>query len=119
SPSPGRPRPGGRVAATSLTQGFGGKGANQAVMAARLGADVTMISAVGDDASGVPSLDNLRAQGVDCAFVRTVPGPTGTAAILVDDAAGNVIVVVAGGDPGGAARQGRAAGGGVARGGLG
>ena len=46
------PRPGETVAATDLVQGFGGKGANQAVMAARLGADVTMISAVGDDASG-------------------------------------------------------------------
>src|SRR5262249_7322757 len=86
------PRPGETVAGTTLTQGFGGKGANQAVMAARLGAAVTMIAAVGEDASGLASLDNLRRQGVDCAFVRTVAGATGTAAIFVDDAGQDVSV---------------------------
>lgn len=90
------PRPGETVPGTSLIQGFGGKGANQAVMAARLGAAVTMISAVGEDAWGPASLENFHAQRIDTSFVRTVPGPTGTAAIFVDDAAENVIVVVAG-----------------------
>jgi ribokinase len=90
------PQPGETVPGRGVSQGFGGKGANQAVMAARLGAKVTMISAVGDDAWGAAALGNFREQGVDCAFVRTVPGPTGNAAIFVDDAAQNVIVVVPG-----------------------
>src|SRR5262249_52154387 len=89
-------RPGETVPGHSVNQGFGGKGANQAVMAARLGAKVTMISAVGEDAWGAAALKNFHEQGVDAAFVRTVPGPTGNAAIFVDDAAQNVIVVVPG-----------------------
>ncbi len=55
------PRPGETLPATALAQGFGGKGANQAVAAAVLGADVALIARVGDDAFGRQSLDNLRA----------------------------------------------------------
>jgi ribokinase len=91
------PRPGETVAASGLLTGFGGKGANQAVMAARLGADVTFVSAVGDDDGGRHYLDHLRAQGVDVGLVRPVHGvPTGTAAIFVGDDGQNVIAVVAG-----------------------
>lgn len=91
------PRPGETLAATGLLTGHGGKGANQAVMAARLGAAVSMISAVGDDAFGRDALANYRRHGVEVTHVRTVLGlPTGTAGILVDDAAANCIVVVAG-----------------------
>src|SRR5262245_6733862 len=90
------PRSGETVPGTSVMQGFGGKGANQAVMAARLGAKVMMLSAVGEDATGRQALENYRSHGVDTAFVRIVPGRTGTAAIVVDDAAQNTIVVVPG-----------------------
>jgi ribokinase len=65
-------------------------------MAARLGAEVTMISAIGDDDNGRRAVENLRTQGVATDRIRVVPGPTGTAAILVDDRAENVIVVVPG-----------------------
>jgi ribokinase len=96
-PVPRLPRPGETLAGLGLHTGFGGKGANQAVMAARLGAAVAMISAVGDDEFGKQALANYRAQGVDTAHVRVQPAlPTGTAAILVDEQAHNCIVVVAG-----------------------
>lgn len=76
---------------------FGGKGANQAVTAARLGATVSFIARVGNDAFGQESLRSLRADGLDTAHVRADPDrPTGTAAIIVDDAAQNCILVVAG-----------------------
>jgi ribokinase len=77
-----------------------------------------MIAAVGDDASGTSSLINLRNQGVDCSFVRTVPGPTGTAAILVDDSAQNVILVVAGANAATSAEQVRSAAEVIARAGV-
>jgi len=94
---PRLPRPGETLSGTALTTGFGGKGANQAVFAARLGAEVAMISAVGADAFGTQALANYRQNGVEIAHVRVVADcPTGTAAILVDDAAANCIVVVAG-----------------------
>ena len=72
----------------------GGKGANQAIAAARAGGDVAMIGAVGDDAFGVQLRATLAESGVDTALLRTVPGPTGTAHIVVDDQGGNAIVVV-------------------------
>ncbi len=90
------PRPGETVPGHALHHGHGGKGANQAVMAARLGAEVIFLSAVGDDDFGRQALANLRDHGIDTTFVRTSPQPTGTAAILVDDAAANLIVVVPG-----------------------
>lgn len=90
------PRAGETVPGHSLHTGHGGKGANQAVMAARLGAEVVFLSAVGDDDFGRQAIAHLREQGVETRFVRTCPQPTGTAAILVDDDAHNVIVVVPG-----------------------
>jgi ribokinase len=72
----------------------GGKGANQAIAAARAGGDVAMIGAVGDDAFGVQLRATLAESGVDTALLRTVPGPTGIAHIVVDDQGGNAIVVV-------------------------
>lgn len=90
------PRPGQTVSARSLTLHHGGKGANQAVMAARLGAAVCFLSAVGDDDFGRQALANLRQQGVDTTHVRIRPESTGTAAICVDDHAQNTIVVVPG-----------------------
>jgi ribokinase len=75
----------------------GGKGANQAVAAARLGAGVRMAGCVGDDDFGRQLLAALRAEGVDADAVRTVTSvPTGLALIAVDDAGENLIVVAPG-----------------------
>jgi ribokinase len=74
----------------------GGKGANQAVAAARAGANCRFIAAVGDDANGVALLAGLRRSGVDVELVRTVAGASGVALIAVDDAGENQIVVAPG-----------------------
>ncbi|MFG2886165.1 ribokinase [Streptomyces sp. NPDC048297] len=74
----------------------GGKGSNQAIAAARAGATVSMIGAVGNDAFGVRLRDTLEHCGVDTDSLRTVEGPSGTAHIVVDDEGGNAIVVIPG-----------------------
>ncbi|GAA3370239.1 ribokinase [Streptomyces sannanensis] len=74
----------------------GGKGANQAIAAARSGAEVTMIGAVGNDDFGTRLRATLDHSGVDTDLLRTVEGPSGTAHIVVDDEGGNAIVVVPG-----------------------
>ncbi|GGR93519.1 ribokinase [Streptomyces aureoverticillatus] len=74
----------------------GGKGANQAVAAARAGATVSMIGAVGTDAFGAQLRSALDHSGVDTDLLRTVEGPSGTAHIVVDDDGGNAIVVIPG-----------------------
>lgn len=74
----------------------GGKGANQAVAAARAGAAVSLIGAVGEDDFGGELRSVLAESGVATERLRTVPGPSGTAHIVVDDAGENSIVVVPG-----------------------
>ncbi|MEU2659684.1 ribokinase [Streptomyces sp. NPDC007325] len=74
----------------------GGKGANQAVAAARAGAEVAMIGAVGSDEFGYRLRDVLEHCSVDTDLLRTVEGASGTAHIVVDDEGGNAIVVVPG-----------------------
>ncbi|MER7621408.1 ribokinase [Streptomyces sp. NPDC126503] len=74
----------------------GGKGANQAVAAARAGAEVAMIGAVGADDFGTRLRANLEHCAVDTDLLRTTDGPSGTAHIVVDDEGGNAIVVVPG-----------------------
>lgn len=74
----------------------GGKGANQAVAAARAGGEVTMIGAVGTDDFGPRLRSALEHSCVGTDFLRTVEGPSGTAHIVVDDNGGNSIVVVPG-----------------------
>ncbi|MFF1836907.1 ribokinase [Streptomyces sp. NPDC058231] len=74
----------------------GGKGANQAVAAARAGGDVMMIGAVGDDEYGAELRAGLEHAGVDTDLLHTVEGPSGTAHIVVDDTGGNAIVVIPG-----------------------
>ncbi|QDY76278.1 ribokinase [Streptomyces qinzhouensis] len=74
----------------------GGKGANQAVAAARAGGNVAMIGAVGSDAFGRHLRHTLEASGVDTDLLHTADGPSGTAHIVVDDEGGNAIVVVPG-----------------------
>jgi len=91
------PAPGETLTASGSASDLGGKGFNQAVTAARMGADVVMVGCVGDDADGDLLLHTLRAEGVDSGFVRRHGGlPTGRAHITVDDAGQNTIVVVPG-----------------------
>ncbi|WP_329199575.1 ribokinase [Streptomyces sp. NBC_01435] len=74
----------------------GGKGANQAVAAARAGGEVTMIGAVGDDEYGRELRSTLEHAGVDTDLLHTAEGPSGTAHIVVDDMGANSIVVIPG-----------------------
>lgn len=90
------PGPGETVADGKLTLHAGGKGANQAVAAARLGADVHLIGALGDDPEGHQLRSSIAAAGVDTAGLQSVPYPTGTALIVVDDQGENSIVVCPG-----------------------
>jgi len=91
------PRPGETVRGEDFTTVPGGKGANQAAAAARLGATVEMVGCVGGDAFGPVLLDNLRRQGVGVSHVRVDEEvATGTAVIIVDGAGENSIVVTAG-----------------------
>jgi ribokinase len=76
--------------------GFGGKGANQAVMARLLGANVAMINCVGSDPYGRMTLDNFAAFGVDTSHVHTVEGASGVAPIWVESDGTNRIIVIPG-----------------------
>ncbi len=88
------PRPGETVSAPSLTRRFGGKGANQALAAARQGARVNMIGCVGDDPEGRTYMDQLRRESINVSTMKTVRGTgTGTAFITVDAAGENQIIV--------------------------
>jgi ribokinase len=91
------PRVGETVLGDDLLVAAGGKGANQAVAAARLGARVIFVGAIGDDAFGGARLADLRSEGIDCAHVRTVTGvSSGVALIMVDDDGRNCIAVSSG-----------------------
>lgn len=91
------PRPGETLHGDDFQTIPGGKGANQAVAAARLGAQVTMIGRVGDDAFGGELLRSLEQYGVGTQFVqKTANCPSGVAVINVDASGANAIVVVAG-----------------------
>jgi ribokinase len=91
------PRPGETLTGEGFQLGFGGKGANQAVMAARLGATVTMVGKVGRDVFGEGAARNLEQQGIDTSFLTVdATRSTGAAAIFVDDAGQNSILVVPG-----------------------
>ena len=90
------PRPGETVTDAGFARVPGGKGANQAVAAARLGADVSMIGCVGDDAFAREALAGLEEAGVDVTAVRTVDTPTGVAVIVVAADGENTIVVAPG-----------------------
>ena len=86
------------VLARHFETSFGGKGANQAVAAAKLGAEVVMVTNLGDDGLGESALKNFESYGIDTGHVRRIPNQsTGTATILVDEKSGdNSILIVAG-----------------------
>ena len=90
------PQPGETVTGADFERVPGGKGANQAVAAARLGAVVRIIARVGDDPFAEEALAGLREAGVDIGSVGRATAPTGVALILVDRAGENVIVVAPG-----------------------
>lgn len=90
------PAPGETILARGVAKNPGGKGGNQAVAAAKMGACVSMIGLTGDDADGEALRRSLAGAGVDTACVGRCQEPTGTAFICVSDAGENNIVVHAG-----------------------
>lgn len=92
---PHLPQPGETIASRKFQKNPGGKGANQAVAAAKLGANVTMIGKVGTDEHGELLINSLRSAGVSTAGIRR-EGTTGMAFISVSDEGENHIVLVAG-----------------------
>ncbi|MFT0869869.1 ribokinase [Pseudomonas sp. CAM1A] len=93
------PRGGETLTGDSFFTAPGGKGANQAVAVARLGASVAMVGNVGDDAYGQQLRQALLTEGIDCQGVSVCPGvSSGVALIVVDAASQNAIVVIPGGN---------------------
>ena len=90
------PAPGATVLASGCEQHPGGKGANQAVAAARAGASVAFVGALGDDAAAGVLRAHLVANDVGVDAVSTVEGPSGVAVLTVDAAGQNTIVVAPG-----------------------
>jgi len=93
------PRPGETLAGESFFTVPGGKGANQAVAVARLGASVAMVGNVGDDAYGQQLREALEHEGIDCQAVGVCENvSSGVALIMVDAASQNSIVIIPGGN---------------------
>src|SRR5918992_5608271 len=91
------PRPGATVTGGTFARHGGGKGANQAVAAARTGAQVAMVGAVGADDLGDEALRELAAEDIDVSAVARLDDvPTGVAVIVVDEAGENQIAVASG-----------------------
>jgi ribokinase len=90
------PTPGETVAGGTIRRDIGGKGANQAVAAAKLGAEVRMIGAIGEDDDGVWMRERIATAGVDVSRIQTASVPSGTALIVVDKEAENQIAVCPG-----------------------
>ncbi|MET8979844.1 ribokinase [Streptomyces sp. NPDC004539] len=94
--APHPPRPGETLTGRESRTTPGGKGANQAIAAARAGATVSMIGAVGTDPHGPHLRTALDQAGVNTDHLRTMNTPSGTAHIVVDDTGGSAIVVIPG-----------------------
>ena len=91
------PLPGETLEAPAFSMGCGGKGANQAVAAAKLGAEVMMLTKVGDDIFGDNTIKNLQAYGIHTDFVEKVAGTSsGVAPIFVDKSSQNSILIIKG-----------------------
>jgi len=93
---PRLPRVGETIIGTHFHIGFGGKGANQAVMAAKLGARVTMVTKLGKDAFGRSTYENYRSYGIDTQYILWSNEFSGVAPIFVDARGRNFIVIVPG-----------------------
>ncbi|ASK62482.1 ribokinase [Virgibacillus phasianinus] len=94
SRTPHMPKAGETVLGGPFSMGPGGKGSNQAVSAARQGADVTMVTKVGNDSFGDDAMANFKKEGIDKTHVtRHTNAATGTALIAVDDRGENMIIV--------------------------
>src|ERR1700736_5505228 len=94
---PRLPQPGETVMGERLKSFPGGKGANQAVAAARLGGQVAMVGRIGDDSFGKALVKNLEINGVDSSSVAVDPDmPTGAALIVVENGGQNMIAVAPG-----------------------
>ncbi len=95
--APHLPSPGETVLGGDLIRAAGGKGANQAVAAARLGAQVTLVARLGRDPFGQAAFENLSREGISCDFlVRDAHSPSGVALIIVDQQGENQITVAPG-----------------------
>lgn len=95
--TPRLPAPGETIAGTSFNTYSGGKGANQAVAAARAGAEVMFVGAIGDDQYGADRAADLKDEGIDLQALQRIDGThSGVALIWVDDHGQNSIVTVAG-----------------------
>ncbi len=91
------PRKGETIFGEDFEMGFGGKGANQAVAAAKLGADVTMVTKVGNDLFGPETIKNFEDHGINTEYIHTVEGvSSGVAPIFVNEQGDNWILVVKG-----------------------
>ncbi len=94
--APRLPKLGETVEGTRFQTGFGGKGANQAVMAAKLGGDVTMVTKVGDDLFGNDTRKNFAELGIQTQHVSVAPESfTGVAPIWVEERSGNNAIILA------------------------
>ena len=90
------PTEGETIEAPDFALGCGGKGANQAVAASRLGSEVLMVTRVGDDLFAANTVANFEANGIDTTFVLPTPGTSGVAPIFVDEQSRNSIIIVKG-----------------------
>ncbi|WP_455136544.1 ribokinase [Thermophilibacter sp.] len=91
--APRMPKPGETLAGSGFVTAAGGKGANQAVAAARLGAEVRMVAAVGADGFGAELVAGLEAAGADCSLVRRLPDAATGVAVILRTAGENRIVL--------------------------
>src|SRR5262245_23546124 len=94
--APALPRPGETVLGGQFTQVPGGKGANQAIAAARAGGRTTFLGAIGSASFGVMLKARLSASTVDTSLLRVVYGASGVALIVVEESGENAIVVAPG-----------------------
>lgn len=90
------PETGETLVGASFQTGFGGKGANQAVMARLWKAEVTIVCCVGDDSYGNAAIANFAEREIDTSYIRRVDSPSGVASIWVDAKGMNRIIIIPG-----------------------